>query len=203
MNGLDTTPVTSWYDVLQLEPRNPLDLIAYAEMELPGSPVITVVGEPCFSDTFGKTTGLWAQGLQLTPTTLPVCVANDAIDGQAVADAAQWNFSHLTRLVDAARPSELANTLFLRAGALWVMEFDIVAANVCDRMELSYLNNTGTRGDAQGAIPVIRFTGTFPHETLKLRVTLKTTGNANLALIARNTGTGNYDVLAMNWIVVI
>lgn len=202
MNTLDTFAVTSWYDILQLEPRNPGDLIAYAEIVLPGPPATTVVGECCFSDSFGKTTGAWAQGLALTGTTMPVCVANDATDGQAVADADQWNFAHLTRLIDPTRPPELSNTLFLRSGTSWVMEFAIVADAVSDRLELSFLNNAGTRGDAQGTIPVIRFTGAFPHEAMTLRVTLKSPGSATLGLIARAPGTGDCAVLAMNWIVV-
>ena len=67
--------------------------------------------------------------------------------------------------------------------------------------ELSYRDNAGTRGDAQGTVPVISFSGTSFTDPLVLYVTLKQVGHVSMGLRAIDNA-GNWSMYESEWIIV-
>lgn len=119
------------------------------------------------------------------------------------ANAAQWNFSHLTVNAGAVLAPPLRKRVFLRAGTKWENTIPIsIGPDVHNDFQLSFLDNAGTRGDYAGTVPVIFFNASLSGAANSLVVTLNYTGRAWMGLRSLNTNTGNYEMFEMEWIIV-
>lgn len=181
--------INSWIDWADTPPQNPLDLIAYSA--LGGTVgVFSRVALPSAS---------WITS-PITINSDPLCTALESDNGQMVADATQWNFQHKTRNSDSTLALPLKKVIFLRGGTQWNMSFQIeFVGEAGEDVMLTFRDNYGTRGDAQGTIPVISFPGT-QSGTKTLNLTLKTLGPVSMGIIA--TFSGMNTMLESEWIVV-
>jgi prophage tail gpP-like protein len=136
----------------------------------------------------------------------PICISNDISDGNLVANAAQWNFRHRTA-PDVLIIPPLKDTVFLRNGHIWKMQFSIqFKSNGSKAVGLTFMKNLGTRGDAQGTVPVIMFHNDDAFtEEWTLEVTLQMPGSHAMALVGWKepvTDPTTACQLGMNWEVV-
>ena len=183
--------IESWNDWYDAPPQDPRDVIAYASIN-------AVAGS---FDRVTPPAGAWSA----TPITfgaqLPTCHALETDNQLKVAEAQQWNFSHLTKSTLTNLPIPLDKVIFLRGGTEWEMQFllDFGGDAVTD-VYLTFRDNYGTRGDAQGTIPVITFTGgSFTNANL-VQLTLKSYGRMSMAVVG--TVLGNDTMYESEWIVV-
>jgi hypothetical protein len=181
----------SWIDLQHAKPVDILNLVADAYI---GS----TAGAFANSSNYG-TPGSWATN-SFTITSAPTCAALGTDDLAIVANAAQWNFSHSTANVASTNAIPLRKVIFLRAGRQWQMTIPVsLGGSTYTDIQLSFLDNAATRGDAQGTVPVIQWTGSFTGD-VSLKVTLKEPGKYTMGLRAV-TG-GNTSMFEMEWIVV-
>lgn len=162
------TPVRSWIDWAHQMPAEILDLIAMARI---GANVGTFLN----STTYNTPPVSWvANGIAYNGE--PV-IASLATDSQlTVNHANQFNFSHELRNQSALLAPPLQKVIFARAGTQWENQIGIAFGGVTyNDLQLSFRDNAGTRGDAEGTIPVISWTGSF-------------TGNSNLSLVFKEPG---------------
>ena len=90
----------------------------------------------------------------------PTVSALETDNLQMVADADQWNFNHKTWLDSSALAIPLRTKIFLRGGVQWLNQIDLHSSgNPIQEVQLSFLDNAATRGDQQGTVPVIKWTG--------------------------------------------
>jgi hypothetical protein len=189
--GNDSMGINSYYDLQNTCPKSPLDLIANASL---GGNVGTLVQSTTFNnETWADVGTLVAINSKPTITTL----GGDHL--QNAADAQQWMFSHLTWNNSSTVPFPLRRTVFLRAGTGWTNRIVLTFPSGIQEAQLSFLNNAATRGDKQGTIPVIGFSGTFT-SPVALDIVLKQPGNVRMGLWLFN-GT-NYYMFDMEWIIV-
>lgn len=188
-----TSAITSWIDWQSQSPQSPLDLIARAKFG--GS-----VGAYANSTTFSTSTGTIITSPFVYNGT-PVCSALGTDNLQRVADADQWNFSHLTRNSSATLAPPLAKVIFLRGGADWEMSIPInFGGATYNDLQLSFRDNAGTRGDFAGTVPVIAFSGIYTGAQT-LTVTLKSFGRMSMGLRTIDQS-ANWSMFEMEWIVV-
>src|SRR5262249_13419432 len=148
MNGLN-----SWIDWRNMMPRDPLEVIANATFK-------AAVGTYTNSTTYITVPTSWATH-SITYNTAPTVSALETDNQQMVADAAQWNFQHQTRSPSFSTLAlALQRVAFVRGGTQWANTIQLIANGVTgplDDWQLSFLDNAGTRGDAQGTVPVFSF----------------------------------------------
>jgi hypothetical protein len=151
----------SWIDWLHAMPIDPFSLIQNAVI---GS----TAGVLTNSTNFNSST--WAAStVGLKSGSTPTCTALETTNAQMVANAAQWQFSHLTNNVAATLATPLLKAVYLRGGPQWQMTLPLdFGATTYTNLQLSFLDNAGTRGDAQGSVPVIQWTGSFSGATTLL-----------------------------------
>jgi hypothetical protein len=134
---------------------------------------------------------------------LPTCSALGSDNSLKVADANRWNFQHRTANLDAALTQPLKEVMFFRAGNEWIMNVPIGLGTLAyPDLQLSFRNDAGTRGDYQGAIPVISFTARNYTGSVNLALTLRTTGTFIMGLRAIDLR-GNYYMYESTWRIVI
>jgi hypothetical protein len=130
----------------------------------------------------------------------PVCNALETDNQQMVAEAAQWNFQHQTRNTLSTLAPPLNKVIFLRGGNQWSNNIQIdFGGPAATGVMLTFRDNYGTRGDAQGTIPVILFAGSYTG-VKSFTVTLKTFGRVSMGIIA--TIGGQTSMYESEWIVV-
>lgn len=170
----------SWIDWAHAMPIAPFTLFQNAL-------VGTTAG--AFTNSTNYNNSTWgANTVALKSGQTPTCSALETTNAQKEADAAQWNFSHQTSNSSATLAPPLANTFFFRGGGDWQMSLPLdFGANTYTNLQLSFRDNAGTRGDAQGTVPVIEWTGSFSGATT-LNFTLKAFGRFQLGLRC-DTGT--------------
>ena len=188
--------ITSWIDWADTMPKSPLDLIANARL---GS----AQGVFAYSTTFSSPSGSTLPSASpIALSSDPICFALGTDNLQNVADAAQWNFAHQTRNSSTKLAPPLSKVIFLRAGTQWEMKIPLsLGPGTYVNFELSYRDNAGTRGDAQGTVPVISFSGTSFTDPLVLYVTLKQVGHVSMGLRAIDNA-GNWSMYESEWIIV-
>lgn len=181
----------SWIDLQHAKPIDVLALIANAYI---GS----TQGSFANSSNFG-TSATWATN-PFTIASNPTCTALGTDNVQKAADALQWTFQHQTGNVGATVPPPMRKVIFLRGGTDWQMEIplDLGGSSYTD-LQLSFRDNSGTRGDAQGTIPVVQWTGSFTG-SVTMKVTLKEEGRFVMGLRGLTGSTVN--MMEMEWIVV-
>lgn len=152
------------------------------------------------SGTFLRST--WITSPFSAGLAVPACAALGTDDLQKVADAQQWNFQHLTAKLDATVPPPLKKLLFLRGGVQWKNQITLTLGGATyNDLQLSFRDNAATRGDAQGTIPVISFTGGNLTGSITLEVVLKQFGRFKMGLRAID-GSSNNSMFEMDWVVV-
>jgi hypothetical protein len=167
-------------------------LIAYAHIG--GAP-----GEHALSSNFLDPGTAWTAKAASIISEVEVS-ALETDNKQMVSDADQWNFNHQTWNGASSTAIPLRDMLFLRGGESWSNLIRFVSGGApIEEIQLSFLFNAATRGDKQATVPVIKWTG-LGITDVDLNVTLKHTGNFNIALWLYN-GT-NFQIFDMPWIVV-
>ncbi len=161
-------PVNSWYGWAHQMPANILDLVAMAQ--LGGVPGIFLN-----STSFNTPPVAWtASGIAYSGEPVVAALATDS--GLAINNANRYNFSHEQRNQSALLAPPLQKVIFARAGTEWENLITLAFGGVTyNDLQLSFRDNAGTRGDAQGTIPVISWTGSF-------------TGNQQLGLVFQEPG---------------
>ena len=192
VNGSGAKP-RSWFDLQAMVPCCPLELIAWASVS--GS--TTAFSR---SSTFLQSTWI-ASPFSIGPT-LPACVALGTDQLQNVADGQQWNFQHLTGKIDSTVAPCMTKVIFLRGGTEWKNQIGIsLGGATYNDLQLTYRDNAGTRGDAQGTVPVIAFTGGNLTGNIVLEVVLKRFGHFKMGLKGKD-GSNNHSIFEMEWVVV-
>lgn len=192
--------VQSWYDFDDMTPQDPLDLIALAKLN-------TDVGVPTNSLTYATPASgsVWIT----SPISISAgaTVSTNATDsGMMVEDATQFNFSHKTASLGTGIAPPLRKVLFMRGGLQWSNSLLLllpVSPQFTD-LQLSFLDNGATRGDAQGTIPVIRWSAGAPFSGPKqLHLVLKQQGRFTLGLMGiNNASTPEWSMLELDIIAV-
>lgn len=190
-NGCMASRINSWTDLQQTCPKDPRDLIAYAMIE-------SQVGSFELSSNY-IAPGTWVTS-PLEVSDDPTVSALGTDDLQKVADANQWNFQHQTWNSSSALAIPLRKLVFLRAGTMWLNRLPLdLGETPIQEIQISFLSNAGTRGDAQGKVPVIRWSGVSLANQVFLEVTLKVAGQVQIGIWTYN-GT-NYQMYEMIWAV--
>lgn len=187
--------INSWYDLQNASPKNPFELIAYAALD-------GTIGVFEYSSDFLNPGGIWTDTPITFDTTPAICGAWETDNQQMVADALMWTQQHLiiNPAPDIALP--LRKIAYLRGGTAWLIKIPLSIGVDLDSLQLSFLENAGTRGDSQGTIPVIRFTGPIPAGVHILFLTLKSFGQASMGLKSDATTSGDQSMMEMDWIIV-
>ena len=169
----DPSNIRSWNDFNTQSPQDPLDLIALATFNNGAA----ITGIWSLVTNYNRPVGasVWiASPFSITGESL--AATNGADQFQNISDADQWNFSHTTTNVASTLTPPMRKLVFMKAGTNYINNLPItLGANNYTDLQLSFLDNAATRGDAQGTIPVIRWTGVF-------------TGAATLSLVLKRIG---------------
>ncbi len=182
--------LNSWIDFENYPPRNPLDLISRAQIVMGAN---TDVGAFVSSTVYGNPGAAWTPN-PFAFTGVPVCVALESDNQQRVSDAAMWNFQHIAWNNATRISPQLQRLVFFRGTEAWQMNVPInLGGGLFPRLELSFLDNGGTRGDFAGTYPVISWTARNYTGAVSLQLTLKQFGRVRLGLMALDNG-GNYSM---------
>ena len=101
--------------------------------------------------------------------------------------------------------------MYMRASTRWRMRLNLLVSGpvAADVIYLAFRDNAGTRGDAHGTYPVLKWTSTGSGFTgpIQLYIDLKRTGRYNVVLWVKSKPTGTpaaplYSMYEMEWIVV-
>lgn len=185
-------PIRDWDDLENHDPRNPFEVIAYAEFA-------GVQG------TFERSADFLGANASTTPLSYAdggVVEAWESDNLQMVADAQMWTMQHRMVNVSTSVPPALHKLAFLRGGIAWRCTLLVNVGVDLDYALLSFLENAGTRGDAQGTVPVLRFDGPILSGQHPLIVTLKRTGSMSIGMKTLATGSGDEAMMEMDWNVV-
>ncbi len=132
----------------------------------------------------------------------PTCVALETTNQLMVADAAQWNFDHLTAWLGALVPTPLNKSLYVRGGTQWRMDIPLSLGSLSySELQISILSNVGTRGDCQGTIPAVIFNSRIYSGIVTFRISLKKLGTFSIGIRAIDTN-GYYSMFSSTWNVV-
>lgn len=118
-----------------------------------------------------------------------------------VADANQWNFRHQTVNLASDLAPPLQKVIYLRGGRQWQMDIFLDLGTTATDLQLSFLDNAGTRGDYAGTIPVINFAGPIASPA-KLSITLKDFGKVSMGLRMIDSVSGDWSMYEMDWVIV-
>ena len=111
------------------------------------------------SSSYAITAGTWTAS-PFTIVSNPLCVSLWTDSLHNAADATQWDFRHLTVQIDILSPVPPNKLNFLRGGTQWINKIGLnPGVATYNDLQWSFRDNGATRGDAQGTIPVISFTG--------------------------------------------
>jgi hypothetical protein len=169
-----TSSAQSWIDWIHASPATPLSLIVNAQL---GATVGAFVNSTNYNTGTLATNAVVIQSGQT-----PQVTALQSDNLGMVADAAQWNFQHLTANTAATLPAPLLKVLFMRAGSQWANTIPFnLGGSTFTNVQLGFRDNAATRGDAQATYPVIQWTGSFTGNTPML-ITFTTGGRYSLML---------------------
>ena len=169
-------PVNSWYDWAHQMPTDIFELVAMARLG-------PTTGSFLNSTTFNTPSVAWTEA-GITFSGEPVVAALATDSGLAINNANHFNFSHELRNQSALLAPPLQKVIFAREGTQWENLITLAFGGVTyNDLQLSFRDNAGTRGDAQGTIPVISWTGSFTGNQ-QLGLVLKTEGHVSLMLRA-------------------
>ena len=188
--------VTGFNDLLTQYPKDPSELIAWAELDT-GS---TEEGLWTLSDNYNEPTSpsVWI-GRTIDFSAVSTIETNHTDNQQMVFDAQAWNFAHQrTNSVGLNLPDPMQKIVFMRAGLQWVniLPLTLPASPQFTELQLSFLDNVATRGDNQGTVPVYKWSTTGPFATsATLKLVLKKPGRYQLGLLGiNNNATPDYSM---------
>lgn len=189
----------SFIDLGNACPQDPQDVLAYATLN-------ALTGSYYRSSNYVQPSGssVWIAS-PIAVSAAPVVTANGTDNLQTVADANQWNFSHLTASIAATTAPPIRRMLFFRAGVAWVntVIFTLPSSPAFTEFQLSMLENAATRGDAQGTVPTIRFSSGPYSSTMGLGLTFRAPGRYCFGLLGiNNNSTPDYSMFELDAIVV-
>lgn len=187
--------IQSWYDFAHICPKDPMELITDAKLN-------SVQGVYLDSGTMlDPPGGTWTANTAQIGTA-PVITANGTDSQQKVEDAVMWNFRHLTKSDNTAIAPALEKLIFLRAGRDWTntIQIDFGGTTYTD-IQLTFRNNSATRGDKQGTVPVISFTGSSWTGTQDLEVILLKPGLVQMGMRLIDNSS-NWYYFEMEWNIV-
>jgi len=158
----------NWIPWIHAMPMDPFNVILNAAIA--GAQGVLVNSSNYNNSTWATNTVVLKSGQTPTVTAL------ETTNAQMQADAAQWNFRTQTNNVAATLAPPLLRAIFMRGGAPWQMTLPLdFGGNTFTNLQFSLLDNAGTRGDSQGTVPVIQWTGSFTGATT-INLTFKTFG---------------------------
>jgi len=191
--------IQSWYDLQDYAPRNPLDLIWLAQIYDGAN---TDIGVFLNSSTYNTPPSSWLAASPFSYNGTPACVTNETTKPEKILEQSNWNFTHLTRNSSTLLAPPLRTMIFLRGGKEWTMNIPVnLGAGSYSDLELSFLENAGTRGDYLGTIPVISFTARAYTGSVTFKIISQQLGKVSMGLRAIDAS-GNWSMFAMDWIVV-
>lgn len=179
--------ITSWYDLQNTEPKSPFDIISYASLDV-------TAGTLLYSTDYINDGGAWVA------SPISVSGTNSLLSSWIPDDlglAEQWSMQNLmvNAATDLATP--LRSLVFLRAGNRWRNYIELTFALACDYLEISFLDNAGTKGNDEGAVPVIRFDGPITNAAHILELDTKMPGEVLLGLRTQVTASGDDSMLQL------
>ncbi len=187
--------VQSWNDYLCQQPTDPRDIIALA---LLGS----TAGTWYLSSDYHKPAGISVWIASPISYASEATVSTNASDEQQqVFDASSWNFLNATVNILATTAPPLKKTIFARSGTQWAMAIPLAlgVSPQFTELQLSILDNAATRGDAQGTIPVFRWSSGPYAGTQTLGLVFKKPGRYSLGLMGiNNNSTPDYSMFEMD-----
>jgi hypothetical protein len=132
----------------------------------------------------------------------PTCIALESTNQQSIADATQWMFHHETVNTNQQLAPPLSKYIFLRAGTEWQMNIPLNLGYLAySNLQISLMENAGTRGDCQGTVPVIQFNQRIYSGNVTLQVSLKKLGVFVMGIRAIDTN-GYYSMYESLWDIV-
>ena len=198
--------VADWYEWEDANPQEITELVARADLQA-GAGGGGIGLKARVVDFAAQTWTISNLVLMQAPT-----VRTNGVDkGELVADAEYWMFDHKTWNSSVTLPIPLRKVVFLRAGTEWRNELRIIFPGpvAADVIYLAMRNNAGTRGDAHGTYPVLKWSsiGTGITGAVQLYLDLKLPGRYNVVLWVKSKPTGTpaapqYSMYEMEWIVV-
>jgi len=173
-------------------PADILNLVAMARLG-------GITGTYQNSTSFNTPPVAWAaSGIAYSGEPLVAALATDS--GLAINFANQYNFSHEQRNQSTLLAPPLQKVIFARAGTEWENLITLAFGGVTyNDLQLSFRDNAGTRGDAQGTIPVLSWSGSFTGNQ-QLGLVLKQQGKVSLMLRAINAS-GDWSAFEMEIII--
>ncbi|MBE0643824.1 MAG: hypothetical protein IH600_07065 [Bacteroidetes bacterium] len=198
MNGIlpaqscEPAVATNWIDYQRMCPSDPRDLIAYAVLD-------SNVGQFAFSSDIIEP-GAWTDS-PLAISNDPIVSALESNNQLKVADADQWNFLNQTWNGSSALAIPARKFLFLRGVNEWDNRIYIdFGGTPVTEVQLSLMMNVATRGDKQGTVPVIKWTGLELTGERTLNVVLRQFGSFSIGVWTFDGA--NYGMYEMIWQVV-
>lgn len=187
---LGGSPITSWIELTRAMPANPLDLVAFAALNATNGLVAD-------STTYNGS-GTWAAS-PVTVSVIPTIQSLATDEAVTSAYAEQWTLSHLTANLGATVAPPLQKILYLKAGRSWLNKVVIqLGGTSYSDFQLSFRDNAATRGDAAGTVPVISF-AVSTAGAVTLDLTLHRPAIAFMGLVMKNTSSGDWSMLEMEW----
>lgn len=191
--------VQSWNDYQCQAPTDPRDILAIAFLG-------ATAGTWFLSSNYNKPAGasVWiASPISYFGESIVATNASD--EQQQVFDATAWNARHTTVNILAATAPPLKKTVFVRAGVAWsnAIPLTLGASPQFTELQLSLLENAATRGDAQGTIPVYRWSAGPYSGPQTLGLVFNKPGRYSLGLLGiNNNSTPDYSMFEMDVIAI-
>lgn len=122
----------------------------------------------------------------------------ESTNGQMEGDAQMWTMQNKMVNTSTTIPPSLRRLAFVRSGKQWINELVVDIGVAVDYLLISDIQNAGTRGDAQGTIPAIRFDGPIASGQHLLSLTVKHAGLLRLGIKTRVTSSGDESMFELD-----
>lgn len=180
-NG-NSMQVTSFGDLKCRTPIDPMEVIEFLEIVDGGTlpPVWTLAAD--YATPPGPS--VWSVS-PIAISALSTVETNHMDNLQMVHDAKAWTLAHQeTTNTSSNAAIPLRKTVFCRAGSSWVnvIPFSFPSSPAIVKVQVSLLENSATRGDSAGTIPVLAFVSGSFGTTPKFRLTLKKQGRFSIGI---------------------
>ncbi len=180
--------VESFNDLSVRPPTDPLELISNVILtDTASEPGVWSLESTYIAPTGGS---VWIDS-GIVIASVNTVTTNHSDNEQMVFDALAWNMAHqkTTDFASTTAPP-LRKTIFMRAGEEWTntLALTLPASPTFTELQLSFLDNAATRGDAQGTVPVFKFSANAPYAgAATIDMVLKKRGRFQLGLMGIDT----------------
>ncbi len=181
--------IQSFNDLLVMDPVDPRDLIADINLTDSGQePGIWSLESTFITPAVGS---VWINS-GIVISSINTVSTNHQDDEQMVFDALAWNMARQKSADFASTIAPpLRKVVFMRSGIQWRNTFGLTfpASPTFTEVQISLLDNAATRGDAQGTVPVFKWTAGSPYAgVVQLSMVLKKRGRFQLGILGIDTG---------------